>query len=185
MIFEFSHFELPDIENKLSGEKYEELKRSIVTLLMSQRARVFNDESSPDGHWAPLGSSQQARRDGKLKDIQAARLAALKKKGFNLTKILQDTGLLRESFTDTSGPGNAYRKVETSGDEVSLSTAVTYAAIQNFGGTIHHPGTSNGFGRGVQIPAYNITIPDRPFDQFSDQDELEIKQLIAGYLNDE
>ena len=37
------------------------------------------------------------------------------------------------------------------------------AKVHNFGLTIKHPGTTNGFGRGIKIPAHSIKMPKREF----------------------
>lgn len=185
MIFEFNQLQLPAVEDKLKGPQYDKFKRSLVALMMTQRAATFNAEASNDGPWEPLGFHQGVNRQKKLKRIDEARLAELRRKGYGGIKILQDTGLLRQSFTDEPGPGNSYRTEEIDADEVALITTVPYARIHNEGGIIEHPGTSNGFNRGILIPAHTIDMPERAFDQFTDENKTEINELTELFLNGE
>src|SRR4051812_62072 len=139
MKFEFSEIKLPLIDNRMKGQDYERFKRTLVGLLMTQRAAVFNAEESLEGAWKGLGGAHLVNRLNKLPEAMRDQPGAV--------KILQDTGVLRNSFTDGAGSGSEQRIEETSGDEVRLATAVPYAKIQNDGGTINWPGTQNGFGR--------------------------------------
>jgi phage gpG-like protein len=66
------------------------------------------------------------------------------------------TGNLRRSWV--------VRKTRTKDDiAVSLGTQTKYARIHQYGGIIKNPGTNNGFGRGIKIPAYDIRMPKRLF----------------------
>jgi phage gpG-like protein len=177
MKFEFSILQVPSIPDRMKGDGYERFKRTLLALLLSQRFQVFNDETSLEGPWAPLSGQHLVRRLGKV--------PAKRRDEPGAVKILQDKGVLRQSFTDAQGPGNGYRIEETQGDEVRLATSVEYARIQNDGGTINWPGTTRGFGRGITIPAHDITIPARPYDQFTDENVREINELTELYLNGE
>jgi phage gpG-like protein len=44
---------------------------------------------------------------------------------------------------------------------VTLGTATKYARAHQFGTIIKHPGSSNGFGKGIKIPAHEVKMPKR------------------------
>lgn len=186
MLFEFSEITLPSIPNKITGPKFEELKRTLSALMFSQRLDTFDAEAGRDGPWKPLSQVQNDRRELKLEKISAQREKDLAKKGFNRIKILQDTGILRQSFTPETGPGNAFKHVELGEDFVRISTNLPYARIQNKGGTIV-PKTKKTLvfhgADGAAIFAKKVTIPARPFDEFTDSQEKELAELTETYLN--
>ncbi len=175
MLFSFNHLELPPLTNKMTGPQYENMKRTIVSLMLGQRLEVFSSESSNAGRWPSLAA--QTMR-GRLEKVPKAR-----RNDIGAVRMLVDKGILRQSFTDSAGPGTAFREERTDGDEVSIATHVPYTAIHNYGGTISHPGTSNGFGRKIKIRPHLIAIPARPFDQFTPDHEDQIGELVEGYLN--
>jgi phage gpG-like protein len=177
MKFEFSELELPEIPNRLDGSLFERFKKTLVAKLLSQRLDVFNSQKSNDGPWQPLGESQAARRIEKVSPKKRNKPGAV--------MILQDTRMLLQSFTDASGVGNALRQSSTEGDQVSIASVAPYARIQNEGGTFTHPGTPNGFGKGILIPAHEMTIPARPFDQFTAENLTEINELTELFINGE
>lgn len=183
MKFEFSELPVPEIKNVFdNAEDFERLKRTVAAKLFSQRAEVFDQQGGASGQWQALARSTLARRN-KLIKTSKKRASDLRDKGMGGVKILQDTGTLRQSFTPEAGPGNADRIEEINGDQVRIATNVEYAAIHNFGGVINFPGTKNGFGRGIEIPAHAITIPARPFDEFSDQNLDEINELTELFVD--
>ncbi|MGZ3686697.1 MAG: phage virion morphogenesis protein [Bdellovibrionota bacterium] len=183
MRFEFSEITVPAIPNKLEGAKFEQFKGSMSAVMFSQRLEVFNAQASRDGPWKPLSQHQAQNRTAKLEHVSEFRQKQLAGKGYQKIKILQDKGTLRQSFTPEMGPGNSFKHVELGEDFVRNSTNVEYARIQNQGGSILHPGTENGFGRKIKIQPYLITIPARPFDQFTDENEKELAELTELYLN--
>jgi len=74
----------------------------------------FDKESGPRGKWKPLNmATVKSRRQGKKKNRGP--------------KILQDTGVLRNSMKPSSG------KIRTQKDRVILYTDIVYAAAHNFG----------------------------------------------------
>jgi len=188
MLFEFNEIRLPEIPNKLEGPRFEKFKRDMASKMFSQRLDTFNAESSRDGPWKPLSDLQSKRRDEKLARVSPERLATLAAKGFSRVKILQDKGTLRQSFTPESGPGNAFKHVEIQEDSVRIITNLPYARIQNQGGTIYpkkgkflvFPGPGGGL-----IFAKKVTIPARPYDQFTDEQEADLAELTEHYLNGE
>ena len=81
-------------------------------------------------------------------------------KSKNTTNILNvRKGNLFRSFTK----GNPLNILKDTGNGVEFGSKVPYAAIHEYGGTIDHPGTSNGFGRGIPIPAHGIPMPKRSY----------------------
>ena len=167
----FNELKLPVLTNRMKGPVYEKFKKTILALMFTQRLDVFESESSRDGPWERLSTTTAKRR---LKKIPKKK----RKKGF---KILQDDGTLRQSMTVD---GDLHQQTNLQDDTVSLTSNVEYAAIHNFGGTIKHPGTKNGFGKGIKIPAHKINIPARPFDQFTDTHIEEHKELAQSYLDE-
>ena len=165
-MFEVTKFIPPEIKSKIKGAEWEDLKVALLATILTQRLDVFSNEESASGKWAPLKRS------------------TLKRKNDSSGKILHGDGILRNSFTDGGGKGSEFKEEIITADEVALATNVEYAAIHNEGGTINHPGTDNGFGRGIVIPAHSIEIEARPFNEFSDEQTDEISELIEMYLNE-
>lgn len=75
-----------------------------------------------------------------------------------------------------------YKQNDKYSAEVGVPDSIEYAGIHNFGGTINHPGTSNGFGRGIKIPPHSIRIPQREFILFQDEDVQDILNMIGNDL---
>ena len=165
-LYDFNHFNFNDlipveVQGKFSGSSYEEFKYSLIALMLSQRLQTFEDGVDGSGNaWESVSHFDADH------------------------KPLMDTGVLRNSFTSAGGQGSEYKEEIIGADEVALRTNVEYAAIHNEGGTINHPGTSNGFGKGIVIDPYTIEIKARPFDQFSEENLQEIEELTAGYLSE-
>lgn len=83
-------------------------------------------------------------------------------KSKNTTNILNvRSGNLFRSFTK----GNPANILKDTGKGVEFGSKVPYAAIHEYGGVIDHPGTNNGFGRGIPIPAHGIPMPKRSYLQ--------------------
>ncbi|MAD98811.1 MAG: hypothetical protein CMB99_15915 [Flavobacteriaceae bacterium] len=168
-----TELKLPVMRNAFSPQNYLRLKNDILALMFTQMLNRFDLEQDSDGKpWEPLKSQQFERRNKKIKD---------KSRKGNI-KILQDDGTLRKSFTIEGAEGN---ETSVSGDEVYLATTVPYAAAHNDGLRIKHPGTSDGFGRGIKIDPYFIQLPERRMTGFSDDDVNEIRELIAGHMSEE
>lgn len=218
MLFEFSEITVPEIPNKLEGESFERHKRSLSSKMFDQRGTVFTEQASHDGPWKPLAPATMRERQSRLG-----------RGGNGSVRILTDTGLLRQSFTPQTGPGNAFKHVEVGDDFVRNVSNVAYARIHNEGGTIlrqnkdhigrsgqlvvrskqmfkHYTGgvragqihfaskkdIARGQGRDFEILERDvkthgvgsyITIPARPFDQFTDANEEALAELTESYLN--
>ena len=173
-IFEFNELELPEFEDRLTVPRRRRLLENISSLMMAQRLEVFDTEN--DGKWVPLSVQAYRARLGKV--------PSKNRKKKNAVKILQDTGVLRQSFTSASGPGSSQKEVQVTDETARLATHVEYAAIHNYGGTIKIPENKNGFGRGITIPAHTVTIPARPFDEFRQKDKDEIELLTRKFLDE-
>lgn len=176
-------WDFPDLKGRLD-DALPRLGKLLASVLQTQRGMIFDSEGKHNGRqgWKPL-----KHRQG---------------------QILSLTGTLRKSVGPTGIPGQAgeggYVQIKgtLADQEVFLGTQIKYAAIHNFGGTIHHPGTDKGFGPkryvrragggyrkigGVRIPPHAIKIPKRPFMDLTELDRLEVqmtlKRAIVRILN--
>lgn len=168
-------------EDKLKSSKFTSFKKSLIGKLLGQRLDVFNAEASVDGPWEPIRNIDQ--KLSKIKSYKENKESKSSQKMRDKNKLLQDHGVLRASFTGV-GPSEGTAQLEevSEGDDIGIRTHVEYAAIHNYGGTINHPGTDNGFGKGIEIPPYDIEIPARPFDEFTDDNLEEINELTEQYF---
>lgn len=83
-------------------------------------------------------------------------------KSKNTTSILNvRSGDLFRSFTK----GNPENILKDTGNGIEFGSKIPYAAIHEYGGVIDHPGTNNGFGKGIPIPAHGIPMPKRSYLQ--------------------
>jgi phage virion morphogenesis protein len=166
MKLEFNFSKLISIPDMFSGEKFETLKRTILSVMIGQKDEVFQAESDPDGNkWAPLSEKTlSGRKKGKKK---------------NAAKILQDTGMLRNSLTSSNAP---YEIQSTEGSDVTLGTNVPYAATHQFGHTftvqsLHETAD------GMSLMGVNVHIPARPFIGFGQKDNEEVTETVEGFIN--
>lgn len=126
----------------------------ILLLAKSSIKENFAGSHAPDGTpWLPLKRPRQGKRHR------------------NSTPLpLRDTGLLMASVT-SAGPHHVERTDERS---MQVGTNLEYAAIHNFGGTIHKPERArakpwvftNGQGQTIftrKIKEHDVTIPARQF----------------------
>ena len=192
-IFQFINpaFYLP--KNKLDKHGKTILLQSIVALLLEQRFEIFKNEGGEE-KWEPLPQESENIRINKIRDTRIKNLAKKGKPipdkmniGKKSIKILQDKGILRQSFTNASGAGNAYRYSYVTEDEAAIETHLPYAAIQNFGGTIK-PKNARALSfpnsRGKMVFARSVTIPARPFNKISKSNEKEIEKLIQWFISE-
>jgi len=111
----------------------------------------FRDEQSPDGTpWDDLSDTTKARRR--------------KGKGSGSDQILNDTGVLKNSFTHN-----------VSGDSVEVGTNLEYAATQQFGAK------KGQYGKGAPWG----DIPARPFmpeESLPSEWEDEVMDIISAHL---
>lgn len=91
-------------------------------------------------------------------------------------QILRRTGLLMMAVTTPGAKGNVLRQ---EGSKLIWGTDLVYAGIHNTGGTINHPGTKNGFGKGITIPPHNIKIPQREFLVIRDKWRVQLAEFAA------
>lgn len=163
---------LPPLTNAFSPTKLVQVKRDIVALLFTQMLERFDREEDFRGkQWQRLGKNQKKNRNAKIKNPA--------KKG-NI-KVLQDDGTLRQSWTQAGATGN---EVINNAREAGIGTNIAYAGVHNDGLTINHPGTDNGFGKGIKIAPYKIEMPKRQMTGFSTQNEREIEELIDSHLQE-
>lgn len=124
-------------------------KKAIAALVGQAIADNF-DQQGPG--WKPLSSGTIQSSVGKKKMAE--------KKGEPHRMILQKTGLLKMAATIPGAHGNVWK---ADGTKLIWGVNLAYAGIHNYGGVIKHPGSNNGFGRGINIKPHNIKIPKREF----------------------
>ena len=103
--------------------------------------------------------------------VKAARMWQAAQRGAEQGMGLFRAKIQREQMSGRPGlkapTGNLRRswhvRLRASGADaaVVLGTSTKYAAVHQFGSTIKHPGTNNGFGRGIPIPPHDIKMPKR------------------------
>jgi phage gpG-like protein len=133
----------------------------IATELANQTEKNFAAGGMPA--WHPLAASTIKERS---------------RRGAWPGQILQDSGSLAASITPSSGS-----------DYAQISTNKPYAAIHQYGGVIHHNAHSilkqimdNGKPRttsGGTRPAFDVTMPARPFMPVTDDGKLTESALDA------
>lgn len=167
-------FSMPDyLENY--KVHFREILIGIASDIQTNIGLRFDNEGAYNGHpkWADLKSG---------KNLQRA------KNGLQTRQILRKTGALKNSIGPSPSTGSAGKDgyVEFSGDfknaVVKVGTYVKYARIHNEGGTIQHPGTDNGFGRGVKIKAHPIFMPKRNFTDWNEQDSKNMNMFLKNLL---
>lgn len=166
-----------------------------VGQLLSDSAREnFRRQAGPDGQpWQPLKPSTIRRR------TRAGQLPI---------RILQSNSKTRGiGHSGSALVASINFEADNDGAQIGVPEAkAKYGAIHQFGGTINMPGrkgriyrhfdpATNQFGRrfvskddpdavatDVDIPAYSVTIPARPFLGVSPDDETEIVFLAQDWL---
>ncbi len=110
----------------------------------------FGKEQSPDGSkWQVLS---QARIKQRRKRHKTGNM-----------KILQDTGNLRQTIE---------KQISIARDHVIIGSNLKYAAIHQFGGTIHFKKKKG-----------SVTIPARPYLGLNEKDKQHIAKMLQGYIN--
>lgn len=178
MKLEFSFSGFPPIKDALAGAGYRKLKKSLLTLMMRQKDKLFDKSQDPDGNsWPKLHPLVEQKKTSKNTrseaNIKAAKLSS--------HKILVDTATLKNSLTI---PGSPYSIDKTDGDEVELGTNIIYAAIHNFGGVIV-PRNKKALafpGLHGTVVVKKVTIPKRPFIGIGVEDEAKITEKIEAYI---
>lgn len=149
------------------------LQLAIASDIQTNIGLRFDAEGAYNGHakWADLATGLNKK---------------VAKNGLKVRNILRKSGALKNSIAPqgangTAGPGGS---VKFSGDLqtsiVSVGTSLIYARIHDQGGLIKHPGTSNGFGKGIKIPAHRIKMPRRNFTDWNNADMSNLKKTIKN-----
>jgi phage gpG-like protein len=169
-------FKMPDYF-EIFKKSLKRIQISIAADIQTSRGLIFDGEGQYQDHqkWADLKSGLNLKKE---------------KNGLQTRQILRKTGALKNSLSPSTPSGKAgpdgYVRLE--GDiktpVVAVGTNLKYARIHDQGGTIKHPGTSNGFGRGIKIPAHKIEMPKRNFSDWTRDDEANMqKMLLTDILN--
>lgn len=170
---------MPDLLGRFQGQ-LKRLQLAIASDIQTNIGLRFDSQGAYNGHekWADLSSGKNLKRA---------------KNGLQSRQVLKKSGALKNSIgpqgaTGLPGP-NGY--VEFEGDAtaavVRVGTNLAYARIHNQGGVISHPGSENGFGRGIKIAAHDIPMPRRNFTDWNQTDqqnlEVTVKNTIEAILN--
>ena len=178
MKLQFDFEKVIPFKNVFEGPGYEKLKRSLLSILLGQKDRLFQTGTDPNGNtWAPL-SQKAAKRKTKKNRLNAEELASKGEK-YSAHKVLVDTGTLKNSLTVSNA---AYGERSTDGNEISIGTNVSYARIHNFGGTIERKSNRQIKGK-EETWAVNVGIPARPFIGFGKSDSEQISEKIEAFMS--
>lgn len=170
MKLEFKTASLGQFQDIFTGESFERLKASILTILLRQKDLLFKNSVDPEGNsWQKLAPLSESRKIAKNKKITSD------KKKQKMTKILVDTGNLKNSMSVQGASGSVQ---STSGNTISIGTNVEYAAIHNFGGTIKK---RNSFES--KSASKMIEIPARPFLGLGIADEQQVNEKIKDFIS--
>jgi len=157
---------MPDLERRVR-QKMPEMLNLIIATLQTQRAMIFDAEGAYNGRQAWKKSKRAEKTGG---------------------QTLSKSGELRRSIGPSNSgitPGRSKGTIiEIEGTRVTLGSSLVYAAIQNNGGIVKHPGTKNGFGKGIKIRQHNIKIDKRPFMDYTEEDRQEVLSTLVNYLTD-
>lgn len=156
------NFKFPDMLAKYK-RNWKRILIGMAADIQFNRGMLFDNEGAYNGH-------------KKWQDLKSGENLKIAKNGLKSRMILSRSGALRQSISPSTPDGqpgeNGYVKIE--GDlktaVVKVGTMLGYARIHNEGGVVQHPGTDNGFGRGIRIKPHSITIPKRNFTDWNDQD---------------
>lgn len=169
-------FEIPDYLKRVKTQ-FKRIQIAIAADMQTNVGLRFDNEGAYNGHpkWQDLKSGANIRRT---------------KNGLQERQILRKSGALKNSIVPSAPTGqagaNGYVKLEgdIKNSVVTIGTSVKYAAIHDKGGVISHPGTSNGFGRGIKIPAHAIPIPKRNFSERNSNDNKETGKMLKNLLQE-
>jgi phage gpG-like protein len=168
-------FRMPDYLERYR-QHFRRILVGIASDIQTNRGLLFDAEGAYNGHnkWQNLASGKNLKKA---------------KNGLQVRQILRKTGTLKNSIGPDNPDGSPGKEgyVRFEGDfknaVVKVGTNVAYARIHNEGGTIQHPGTDNGFGRGIKIKAHAIRIPKRNFTDWNDADAKNMKLFLKNMLD--
>jgi phage gpG-like protein len=123
------------------------------------------DKQGNTGVWPPRKRPIRVKRKG--------RTVRSKKQG----RLLYRTGAL---FKSTKAIHD-YR-YEDGTWIMTKGSNLPYAGPHNLGAIIHHPGTDNGWGRGIYIPPHDIEIPQREYLMVPDPELDAMGKKAARYI---
>ena len=165
-------FKFPNLLENFKSQ-FKNVLIGMASDVQTNRGLLFDGEGAFNGH-------------EKWKDLASGKNKKILKNGLQARQILRKSGVLRLSLAPSNPDGtpgqNGYIKVEGDYKNVvmKVGTLVAYAKIHNEGGVIMHPGTDNGFGRGIKIKAHPITIPKRNFTDWNEIDARNMKKYLKN-----
>lgn len=167
-------FNMPDLGERFRAH-HSRLAIAIASDIQTNRGLLFDAEGNYNGHT-------------KWKDLASGLNKKTAANGLQVRQILRRKGTLKNSIAPSSHSGTAGPQgyVRTEGDYsnpvVTVGTNVKYARIHNEGGIINHPGSNNGFGRGIKIPAHKIPMPKRNFTDWTEEDMKSLEAVVANTI---
>lgn len=166
---------IPDYLERFK-RNFPRIVQAIAADIQTNRGLLFDNEGAYSGH-------------SKWKDLASGLNRKVAKNGLQSRQILRKSGALKNSIgpqnpTGAPGPNGS---VTYGGDYrqpiVKVGTSLKYAKILNDGGTIKHPGTKNGFGRGIKIKPHDIKIPPRNFTDWNSTDGNNMKIMLKNLVD--
>lgn len=167
-------FKMPKYLERFQAQ-YKRIMIAIASDIQTNVGLRFENEGAYNGHQ-------------KWQDLKSGLNKKTAANGLKSRNILRKSGALKNSIgpqqaNGKPGPGG-FVKFEGSPKNaiVRVGTLVKYAKIHNEGGIIRHPGTSNGFGRGIKIPPHPIQMPKRNFTDWNAADMANLKKTIKNTI---
>jgi len=165
-------FKFPNLLERYN-QHFRRILIGIASDIQTNRGLLFDAEGAYNGH-------------EKWQDLKSKKNLKIAKNGLQTRQILRKTGALKNSIGPTAPTGepgpDGYVKIE--GDKklavVKIGTYLKYARIHDQGGEINHPGTDNGFGRGIKIKAHTIKMPKRNFTDWNETDGKNMKLFLKN-----
>lgn len=167
-------FKMPNYMERFKSQ-FNRLMIAIASDVQTNRGLLFDAEGAYSAH-------------DKWRDLKTGENKKFGKNGLQMRQILRRSGALKNSIAPMSqdgksGPGGY---VNFSGDVknavVAVGTNLKYARIHDQGGIIQHPGTKNGFGRGIKIKPHRINMPKRNFTGWNRVDNRNLEKVIANTI---
>lgn len=158
---------------KAFDTRFEELQMFIAAQMQTNRGLLFDKSGDVNGHprWAPLV--------------------------FRTGQPLKKTGALSKSMGPRNDGITAQRNegsiVKFNADTITIGTSLAYAAMMNWGttrlpGGVLRPKNAKALkiptGQGKFIFRKSVKIPERRFDTWTEEDEIELKIAVETKLGE-
>lgn len=169
-------FKMPDYLKQFQAQ-FPRIQVAIASDLQTNIGLRFDNEGAYNGHekWKDLATGDNKKRG---------------RNGLQKRQILRKSGALKNSMSPAGATGQPGPQgfVKFMGDmkalTVSVGSQLKYARIHNEGGVIMHPGSTNGFGRGIKIPPHKIDIPKRNFTDWNAKDQSNLEKTLKNTIQE-